>query len=382
MKAFSHDTDVGLFANTQDALNKNSHNPNAPLFSNLDQLESFRNAEGKFHLKLCYPERQSKLGYCNEWLQSSNPVTDGKITGFKKIHLSFSKNGAGKPFGGLGKSGKSETTLMDDTGSNPYWWMAVGATKYYEKKKIPGPWLLPKVTKVEMFVNAKEKKCPKFNFNTWSRIGQEINKNVNTWQACKELCIKRKNCKNWVWHPEESSNHAFQCMTMTGYRQSSIDWQAVSGDRMTGDSDCGICQDENVNLLNRKGAESTKNVKSWQACSDLCREKKGCKNWVWHREKTYHGLECVTMTGYGKKYNCKDCISGDRNCGSKNEKLVEFQVKSTSDATILLSSCDGCDGYEVVIGGWSNTKSIIREGKQSTKNLKRDIIKVCFDRNH
>ena len=60
----------------------------------------------------------------------------------------------------------------------------------------------------------------------------------------------------------------------------------------------------------------------------------------------------------------------------------EFHLKSSSDGTILLSSCDGCDGYEVVIGGWRNTKSIIREGKQSTKNLKRDIIKVCFDRNH
>ena len=154
-----------------------------------------------------------------------------------------------------------------------------------------------------------------------------MTKDVKTWQACKDLCIKRKDCKHWAWHPEDSVNHAFQCMTMTGYKAAGNDWQAVSGDRMTGDSDCGLCQDENVNLLNRKGAESTKNVKSWQACSDLCREKKGCKNWVWHREGTpSHSLECVTMTGYGGKSNNKNCISGDRECG-KGEILINDKQK-------------------------------------------------------
>ena len=42
----------------------------------------------------------------------------------------------------------------------------------------------------------------------------------------------------------------------------------------------------------------------------------------------------------------------------------EFHLKSSSDGTILLSSCDGCDGYEVVIGGWDNTQSVIRDKKQ------------------
>ena len=47
----------------------------------------------------------------------------------------------------------------------------------------------------------------------------------------------------------------------------------------------------------------------------------------------------------------------------KNTKadLVEFQVKTTSDAHIMLSPCYGCDGYEVVIGGWDNSKSVIRD---------------------
>ena len=51
-----------------------------------------------------------------------------------------------------------------------------------------------------------------------------------------------------------------------------------------------------------------------------------------------------------------DFISGN--------KVVEFQVKADSDAHILLPPCDGCDGYEIVIGGWDNTQSVIRDRKQ------------------
>ena len=37
-------------------------------------------------------------------------------------------------------------------------------------------------------------------------------------------------------------------------------------------------------------------------------------------------------------------------------------VKGFSDAHILLSPCDGCGkGYEIVIGGWNNKRSVIRE---------------------
>ena len=154
VKVFSHSTAAGVFASIEDALNRNSDNPEAPLFSILGQLESYRNAEGNFHLKLCYPERKKpKLGHCNEWLQSSNPAIEGKIAGYRKIHLAFLKNGAGRPWGGLGRSGRSGSALMDDTGSQPNWWMAVGATNYYGAKTVPGPWGLPLVKKIELYVN-------------------------------------------------------------------------------------------------------------------------------------------------------------------------------------------------------------------------------------
>ena len=83
-------------------------------------------------------------------------TTEGTITGYERIHLAFPSNGAGRAWGGLGRSGDTETALLDDTGSSPSWWMAVGATEYYHpnKKTIPGPWSLPidGIKKIELYV--------------------------------------------------------------------------------------------------------------------------------------------------------------------------------------------------------------------------------------
>ena len=135
-------------------------NDNPKLFSKLKKLrdnpEKYK-TNGKFHFKLCYPDiDKDKDKKCNEWKQSSNPVKDGKITGYEPIDINFKENGNGDPWGGLGKSDKHKThTLMDDTGSDDKWNMAVGALKFNDNKdknKIPGPKGEKGITKVKLFV--------------------------------------------------------------------------------------------------------------------------------------------------------------------------------------------------------------------------------------
>ena len=84
VQVFSHNTAGGLFSSQEDALSKNPGEPEADLYSVLDQLESLRSVEGSFHFKLCYPEVTGEAGgSCNEWTQTSNPATDSNIAGYQ-----------------------------------------------------------------------------------------------------------------------------------------------------------------------------------------------------------------------------------------------------------------------------------------------------------
>ena len=94
LKVFSHDTAGGLFTDISDAMSKNPDNPEADLFSILDKLEDYRKPVGHFHFKLCYPELQGvNGGHCNEWKQSSNPVSQGTVSQFRPISIEFEKDG-------------------------------------------------------------------------------------------------------------------------------------------------------------------------------------------------------------------------------------------------------------------------------------------------
>ena len=151
-----------MFADPKDAMNKNPDNENAKLFSILDKLEMFRDEEGNFHLKLCYPKvKYTAISPCNEWKQSSNPVFEPKVTGYKPMRLAFHKNSAGI-FAGLGPSTATTSTLIDEKPhGNGNWFFAVGALKFWHKKDtIPGPVAkthdLSAVRKVELFVKVSE----------------------------------------------------------------------------------------------------------------------------------------------------------------------------------------------------------------------------------
>jgi len=141
VKVFSHNTRGGFFSSQADAASKNPNNPHADLFSILDQLERYRGSDGNFRFKLCYPELTWGVGgkKCNEWIQSSNPLTETTITGFKPISLAFTKNSHLKPWVGLGKSPSYWSyAAIDDLPTASDCWSAIGATKVYYGG-FPGP---------------------------------------------------------------------------------------------------------------------------------------------------------------------------------------------------------------------------------------------------
>ena len=185
VKVFSHNTAGGLFSSQDDAVNKNPGNPDAELFSILDQLEDYRDHEGIFHFKLCYPEITGVGGgRCNEWTQASNPVYYSTIQGFQEISLAFLRDGNNNSWRGLGRS-HSKFSFLDDTPADDTQWTAIGATalgyssaefkKMFNKFSansslslgfllscIPGP--IPHcVTKVELYISSgKNQRIPLF----------------------------------------------------------------------------------------------------------------------------------------------------------------------------------------------------------------------------
>ena len=135
---FKHDTAGGVFGSVEEALNKNPDNPDAPLFSILDQMETFRTDWGVFHLNLCAG------GKCNVWKQTSNPVTESNITGFVSDGpgdgLAYEYNGLNESWAGLGRNLDTSVTLIDDTPlSAETSWFAIGALKNDSSGKIWGP---------------------------------------------------------------------------------------------------------------------------------------------------------------------------------------------------------------------------------------------------
>ena len=160
MKVFSHDTQGGLFSSQDDAASKNPDEPfTAQLFSILDQLENYRDRDGNFHFKLCYPELTWGVNgqTCNEWKQSSNPFTDSSISDFQPIFLAFTQDSYSNDWKGLGKSSsQSPEALIDDAPEQSYWSSAIGATQYHpDEPFIPGPHHPDGiyVTKVELYVS-------------------------------------------------------------------------------------------------------------------------------------------------------------------------------------------------------------------------------------
>ena len=171
-KVFSHDTTGGLFSNKDQVLKSNPENSDADLYSKLYRLEEFRNSEGNFHFKLCYPEIKGIGGKsCNEWIQSSNPATDSVITGFKPISMAFVKNSINQDWKGLGinLAGNQGSTLIDDSPSHGNWYSAIGAFRNWGgPNTIPGPRIEPSskspITKVELFALPQGKHKTNFQY--------------------------------------------------------------------------------------------------------------------------------------------------------------------------------------------------------------------------
>ena len=105
VKVFNHNTAGGMFSRVNRDLvrNFNSDDPDANLYSILDQMENYR-INGLFHIRFCYPGYTSDEFPCNEWTQSSNFLEESEVVDYKPIRISYEKCYGTIDFGGLKKN--------------------------------------------------------------------------------------------------------------------------------------------------------------------------------------------------------------------------------------------------------------------------------------
>merc|ERR1711912_98277 len=113
-----------MFKDKDEWRSLNAGDPENDNYSILDQLESFRGTDGKFLMKMVWPDSDSY----NVWKQSSNPVTATArgVDGYEAIDVRQDSN----YWGGLEYS-KGKNSLLDGSVDHSNWWFAAGSTRVY-----------------------------------------------------------------------------------------------------------------------------------------------------------------------------------------------------------------------------------------------------------
>ena len=117
--------------------------PDEDNFSVLDNLEGCRGSvvDGKFDLKIVWPQSTRVEGNSNVWRQSTNPVTTGSggVDGYEAISISYGLMGVGggEGFGGLEYNPNADS-LLDGSIDHDYWFYAIGASRAFLLGGLPG----------------------------------------------------------------------------------------------------------------------------------------------------------------------------------------------------------------------------------------------------
>jgi len=339
LKVFSHDVAGGLFQSDDEALSKNPGDPASLLFSRLDQLENFRTGDGKFHLKIVYPE----LGGSNEWIQTSNPGTDRTIEGFQPVKLDYQQNGFNRPWGGLGLSRNDAwgASLISDTPDTKHWHMCIGCqTKW--GIGFPGPKSSSAVTQVELYINVVDAsdsdlarelfdpvKC--VNYDVTCDLhnalhGVEVTE-VTAAAVCGEQCQSHlSECKAWTMIPKENIKETdAKCFFLSSCNKIRPSLGHVSGDYRCPQKEGNLefcpffgttCIDvDPKNVLN---AAFPLTVQTPNQCGELCnsdnKNKGGCLFWTMIPNNLEPPASCTLLSSCGTSGPLEGAISGSNVC--------------------------------------------------------------------
>ena len=112
---------LGYLWSSSQSLSLNSSDPDNDNYSILDQIDTYKNTDGKYRLRYVNPE----IGDFNDWRQTNN-LTNAVQSGYSAVSVSHSTYG----FNGLGPSTNSGNTRIDGTSGGNWWYAVAAITKH------------------------------------------------------------------------------------------------------------------------------------------------------------------------------------------------------------------------------------------------------------
>jgi hypothetical protein len=125
---------IGYWWTSSQSLSLNSSDPDNDNYSILDQINTYKNTDGKYRLRYLDTGDSSTAGRFNDWRQTSNfTTTSDSVSGYEAVSV----YDTGASWGGLSKS-SSSYARFDGSPGNGNWWFAVATiTSAWDGGRIP-----------------------------------------------------------------------------------------------------------------------------------------------------------------------------------------------------------------------------------------------------
>jgi len=127
---------IGYWWTSSQSLSLNSSDPDNDNYSILDQIDTYKNTDGKYRLRYLDTGDSSTAGRFNDWRQTSNfTTTSNSVSGYEAVSV----YDTGSSWGGLCVNGYNSFSRFDGSPGSTNWWFAI-ATIYstWDGGRIPG----------------------------------------------------------------------------------------------------------------------------------------------------------------------------------------------------------------------------------------------------
>ena len=127
---------IGYWWTSSQSLSLNSSDPDNDNYSILDQIDTYKNTDGKYRLRYLDTGDSSTAGRFNDWRQTSKfTTTTDSVSGYQAVSVYDTASS----WGGLSKSTSTGSARFDGSPGSTNWWFAVATIQNnWDGGRIPG----------------------------------------------------------------------------------------------------------------------------------------------------------------------------------------------------------------------------------------------------